>query len=298
MKSYPAALNKLLLPSRVRDDERLITMWLHGKSNNTQDAYFRDMMSFTSFVDKPLPQVDIEDMQMFADSLSGYSLATKARKLSAIKSLLAFGHRVGYLPFNVGAPIKPPAVKDTLAERILEEKDVVAIIVGEPNPRNRLALELLYMSGVRVSELCALTWRDIRERKGALQITVFGKGGRTRVILLPPGFSVRLRAFRNAAADDVPVFQSGSGRPLHRSQIYRIVRAATRRCGFDVPVSPHWFRHAHASHALDNGAPTHLVQRTLGHASLATTGRYAHARPRDSSALYVPAVRLPKTPPS
>ncbi|MGA7306956.1 MAG: tyrosine-type recombinase/integrase, partial [Rhodothermales bacterium] len=153
--------------------------------------------------------------------------------------------------------------------------------------RNQLMLDLLYKSGMRVSELCALTWRDVRDRRGSLQVTVFGKGGRTRVILLPARLSERLRAFRNVEEASRAVFQNAEGGPLHRSQVYRVVRSAARRCGLAESVSPHWFRHAHASHALDNGAPTHLVQQTLGHASLATTGRYTHARPKDSSALYV-----------
>ena len=70
--------------------------------------------------------------------------------------------------------------------------------------------------------------------------------------------------------------------------VLRVVRAAAKRAGIDLPVSPHWFRHAHASHALDRGAPIHLVQATLGHASITTTGRYLHARPQDSSSRFLP----------
>jgi integrase/recombinase XerD len=69
--------------------------------------------------------------------------------------------------------------------------------------------------------------------------------------------------------------------------VWRIVRAAAARAGISLAVSPHWLRHAHASHALDRGAPIHLVQATLGHASVATTGKYLHARPTDSSARYL-----------
>jgi len=89
---------------------------------------------------------------------------------------------------------------------------------------------------------------------------------------------------------DHPVFCSrkkrGGGR-LRPLAVLRVVRQAARRAGVDLPVSPHWFRHAHASHALDRGAPIHLVQATLGHASLTTTGRYLHARPKDSSSRFL-----------
>ena len=70
-------------------------------------------------------------------------------------------------------------------------------------------------------------------------------------------------------------------------RVRRIVKAAAERAGLSVEVSAHWLRHAHASHSLGRGAPIHLVQQTLGHASVATTGRYLHARPTDSSARYL-----------
>ena len=72
------------------------------------------------------------------------------------------------------------------------------------------------------------------------------------------------------------------------SQVRRIVYAAAKKAGLAQKVSPHWMRHAHASHALDRSAPIHLVQATLGHASVSTTGRYLHARPSESSSFYLP----------
>ena len=86
---------------------------------------------------------------------------------------------------------------------------------------------------------------------------------------------------------DAPVFRSRKGGPLDASQVHRIVKGAAERAGLPAEVSAHWLRHAHASHSLDRGAPIHLVQQTLGHASVATTGRYLHARPTDSSARYL-----------
>jgi len=74
---------------------------------------------------------------------------------------------------------------------------------------------------------------------------------------------------------------------LQPTAVLRIVRRAAQRAGMNVAVSPHWLRHAHASHALDRGAPIHLVQATLGHASIITTGRYLHARPTDSSSRFL-----------
>ncbi len=97
-----------------------------------------------------------------------------------------------------------------------------------------------------------------------------------------------LRTIRGEAGPDDAVFRSSrGGGPLDARQARRIVAAAARRAGVDAQVSPHWLRHAHASHALDRGAAIHLVQATLGHSSVATTGRYLHARPTESSSKYL-----------
>lgn len=142
---------------------------------------------------------------------------------------------------------------------------------------------------MRVSELCALKWRDLTRRGDTGQATVFGKGGKTRVVLLPATIWQELKALRGNALVNAPVFSSRKqGGHLTRSQVMRIVQAAAKRAGIDAKVSPHWLRHAHASHSLDRGAPIHLVQQTLGHSSVATTSRYLHARPQDTSARFLP----------
>jgi integrase/recombinase XerD len=90
-----------------------------------------------------------------------------------------------------------------------------------------------------------------------------------------------------AGSYPTPVFVSRRGGLLDPSRVLRIVKAAAARAGIDAKASPHWLRHGHASHALDRGVPVHLVAATLGHASVATTGRYALARPSDSSSRYL-----------
>jgi site-specific recombinase XerD len=148
---------------------------------------------------------------------------------------------------------------------------------------------MLYLGGLRV--------RDPQPNGDAGQITVFGKGGRTRVVLLKASIWQDLAVLRAGADPDAPVFRSRERRRtgpaineqvLDPSQVHRVVKAAARRAGLSGAVSAHWLRHAHVSHALDRGAPAHLVQATVGHASLATTSRYAHARPNDSSSRYLP----------
>jgi len=106
-------------------------------------------------------------------------------------------------------------------------------------------------------------------------------------VVLPVSVWRDLMALRGDVDDlDAPVFLSRQGRPLTARQEHRVVAAAAVRAGITGGVSPHWLRHAHASHAFDRGAPVHLVKETLGHASLATSP-YTHARPGVSSGKYL-----------
>lgn len=277
--------------TRASSDDQLIETWLHGRSEHTRRAYRADVERFRARAGKPLRSVTLADLQEFAGSLDGLAPASRYRTLSTIKSLLAFGHRVGYLAFDAGGVLRLPAFRDRLAERILSEADLHRMLGLEQNSRNRAILTLLYASGVRVSELCGLHWRDLQPSGEGGQITVFGKGSKTRAIQLPPAVWRLLLGIRPAEPNlEDPVFVSRkkkTGASLQTGAVLRIVRAAAKRAGIALAVSPHWLRHAHASHALDRGAPIHLVQATLGHASINTTGRYLHARPKESSSRFL-----------
>ena len=99
-----------------------------------------------------------------------------------------------------------------------------------------------------------------------------------------------LTALRGDAADDAPVFRSARGGQLDGSAVWRVVKTAAVRAGLPEGTSPHWLRHSFASHALDNGAPLPLVQAGLGHASVATTSKYLHARPNDGAGRFLPTM--------
>lgn len=275
--------------AQADNDSQVFTMWLHGRPAATQRAYAYEVRGLLSAVGKSLAQVTLGDLQGYFSTLESLAPASRARAINAVKSLFSFAQRIGYLHFNPAAAVQGPKVKNTLAERILPEAQVHRLLALEPHPRNRVLLRLMYAAGLRVSEACGLKWRDVQEREeGAGQITVYGKGGKTRVVLLSSETWAELITHKGDAGPDDPVFASRKGRGhLHPSQVKRIIQAAAERAGIEAPVSPHWLRHAHASHALDRGAPIHLVQATLGHSSVATTGKYLHARPEDSSARYL-----------
>ena len=274
---------------QAETDDQLISLWLHGKSKHTQRYYAKDIEQFFGFSHKTLKTVILYDLQKFADILNNADLVdgSKRRILSSVKSLISFAHKLGYLPFDISRPLILPTPKDTLSERILSESEVHRIIDAEPMPRNKLILKILYCSAVRVSELSNLKWKDLQERDDGGQVTVFGKGNKTHTVLLPQSIWSELTAYRNGSADEQPFFKSRKNNKLCSSQILRIVKKSALRAGISKAVSPHWFRHSHASHALDHNAPIHLVQQTLAHSSVATTGRYLHARPTDSSSKYL-----------
>ena len=287
----PVAVTTLVVPQQADSDQHLIELWLHGRSRHTIRAYRANAEKFVATVQKPLQRITLGDIQEYANQLAASGLRTSSVccVMSAMKSLFAFGHRLGYLPFDVARPLRLPALRETLAERILDEADVLRMIAVERMPRNRAILLTLYAGGFRVAELCSLTWSDLQKRDDSGQITVFGKGRKTRAVLMPLSVWNAIQALRKDAGDNLPVFRSRKGGGhLDESMVWRIVREAAKRAGSEKAVSCHWLRHAHASHALDRGAPIHLVQATLGHSSVASTGRYLHARPTDSSSRYLP----------
>jgi len=287
----PADSSEEMIPAQAGTDQQVIALWLHGRSSHTQRAYQADVRRFLDFVgQKMLPQVTLMDLQAFADHLSGDGLENSSchRILASIKSLITFAHKIGYLKYDVSRPLRLPKFKDKLAERILTEAEVQRMIGMESNERNHLLLRVLYAGGIRVSELCRLQWDDLQDRgpEGG-QMTIFGKGGKTNTILIPDPLWSDLMKFRKDALDTEPVFISRKKGKLDPGHVVRIVRKAARRAGIHKPVSPHFFRHSHASHSLDRGCPIHIVQKTLNHSSVATTGKYTHARPNESSSKYL-----------
>jgi Phage integrase, N-terminal SAM-like domain len=141
--------NLAIAPLRVAQadtDERLVELWLHGRNELTIAAYGVDVAGFLEAVGKPIRSVSIGDLQAWVSTLEG-APATRRRRLAAVKSLLTFATRIGYIPFNAGAVARLPPAINVLAERILTEEQVVRLIALERDPRNHALLRLLYPCG-------------------------------------------------------------------------------------------------------------------------------------------------------
>lgn len=285
------------LPEPAAIDATFLKTWLHGKSEKTQRAYLADIHKLYAHTNKPLQQLRLEDFHSFIDSLAGLKPTTIARAIATVKSALSFGVKAGYLQINIGSIVKLPKLENKLAERILPESAMARILALETGKRNHTILILLYRAALRAEELCSLQWRHLQERDQGGQIAIYGKGSKTRFVLINQETWDEVQALRklDATPHDY-VFQSREkhldelGQISHRldeSMVHRIVRAAARRAGIQLDVSPHWMRHAHATHSLDRGAPITLVKETLGHSSAETTMKYTHVRPNASSSQYI-----------
>ena len=288
--------NNGLEPVRqAENDDQVLELWIRSKrSEHSRRAYLRAWRLFWEFCQEPIQKIGIRHLQDFQEHLRGRELSDASiRQIGgAIKSLMTFAFRVGYVPFNPGAAVVLPAVYSLAGKRTLTEEQVLKLIVSCDSKRDALVLRMLYVTAARLNELRLVRWDDIQPRnldsgKVAGQVILTGKGSKQRVVILPAGVYADLVEWQaNSTNKDGYIFPGPSGGPLNPGIFWRIAKRAGRKIG--VPeFSPHWLRHSHASHALERKCNLQLISETLGHSSLMATSVYVHARPDDSSSLYL-----------
>jgi len=262
--------------SGASSDTELVRQWLRGRPASTVRVYEPVALEFVTKVGD-LKALTVEAATAYVEGLSGEA-ATRARLVSTIKSLLSWGWRTGYLAVNVGRSLRCVKVPSKLHTKLLSEEEVRVLLAACPKGcRDHALLALLYVSGLRISEAVGLTWQDLR----GLKVTVLGKGSKVRTVLIPAGVAELVRALAEGLQVDPckPIFVSATtGDRLGVRAAREAVYKAARKVGLDK-LSPHWLRHAHATHALDRGAPIHVVQQSLGHANVAVTSKYLHVNP-------------------
>ena len=262
-------------------DGELIETWLNGRSESTADHYRRAAMKFMRWIRKPLVWVEISDVQQWLDSLDSLSVSSRRCYLYSIRSLFKWLQQTGKVEKNPAALVSMPQQERNVRERITTPEKIKEAIATETNNRDKLIMECLYYLGLRVSELCQLKWGDL---SSSGVVTIRGKRNKLRHLKVPDWLAGKLEKLRGD--DKTPIFPSRTGRHLDRHRVRKIIKAAGKRINLPE-LSPHWFRHCHATHALANGAPLPLLQKNLGHSDIRITAMYLHVNPNEGSGDYL-----------
>ncbi len=263
-----------------------------GLSANTRQAYERDLRLFCKTLgfknSDALVNVSREQITGYMTQLKekGLAAATIARKLAAIKAFYRFMTAEGYMDANP-AEVVEAGTKGIKLPRVLSEDEVVRLL-NQPDIttaegfRDRTMLEVLYATGMRVSELISLTLE--RVDLNMKYIIAFGKGSKERIVPLGSVAAEFLQQYlekvrpklTHAGRNTNIVFLAFGGHELTRQRFWQIIRAYGRKANINKALTPHILRHSFATHLLDNGADLRSVQELLGHSDISTTQIYTH----------------------
>jgi len=261
-----------------------------GVARNTLDAYSRDLTAYLAFLESrgitTVEGIGPLDVAGFLACLKERGIAprSRARALSALRMFHRFLMVDGYADADPTGVIEAPKSLNKLPS-VLSFRDVESLlsVAGETpaDRRDRAMLELLYATGLRVSELVSLKLRDINTDAGYL--IAFGKGGKERLVPLGESASLCVAAYMAEARRTMDkggsneyLFLTRLGDRMSRQAFWNIIKKRTRLAGIGRVISPHTLRHSFATHLLENGADLRSVQMMLGHADLSTTQIYTH----------------------
>jgi integrase/recombinase XerD len=265
-----------------------------GLAPQTLSAYGLDLARFNSYWNQlnteGLPSAG--ELGAYIDSFyrEGYSSRTVARHLTTLRSFYRFLLQEGRMQEDATRFLRAPKQWRNLPKYLTREQ--VSRLLAEPKldppneERDRAMLEVLYASGLRVSELCGVKLSDVNLSLGYLRVT--GKGGKTRMIPLGQKAQEAIREYQGRARGRLLgsrpspyLFVTARGGPLTRQGFWKRLGLYRLRAGIDAKLSPHVLRHSFATHLLEGGADLRSIQAMLGHADIATTEIYTHVvRPR------------------
>ena len=291
-----------LLPASAKAIDRFIdALWIEdGLAAHTLAAYRRDLTLYARWLagaqSRTLDETRESDLLAYAVARHAATRATSAnRRLTVFRRYFRWAlreRRVGADPtLKLGAARQPLRVPKTLSEAQVEA------LLGAPDVstprglRDRTMLELMYASGLRVSELVGLKSVHVSLAEGALRVT--GKGSKER--LVPFGEEAHAwlkrwlaegRAAILAGRASDALFPTSRAEPMTRQMFWKLVKAHARAAGIGAPLSPHTLRHAFATHLLNHGADLRAVQMLLGHADISTTTIYTHVARERLKALH------------
>ena len=254
-----------------------------GLSNHTVEAYLRDILQFDAFAKESgasLTDAQESTLTAYLEKLSGkVAPASVCRALAALKVFYKFMQKEGLIKTSITSQIDSPKlwqkIPSVLSEEELGELLSIPDAKTAEGARDLAFLELLYSSGLRVSEACNLKIHDIDDNV----CRVLGKGNKER--LVPIGQKA-LKAIDHYLLQHRPncpnpyLFAGKKGGPINRTSIWKRIKDYAKAAGIEKNVSPHTLRHSFATHLLDHGADLRIIQELLGHSSIATTDKYTH----------------------
>jgi integrase/recombinase XerD len=262
-----------------------------GLSANTLEAYGRDLSRYVGFLlEKGACQPDQVTAILVVEFLgflkkSGLSSRSRARTLVALRTFHRFLLAEGYARENPTSQIQAPRTLNSLPQTLSPEEveRLLAAPVGDSylDYRDRAMFELLYATGLRVSELVGLKVSDLQLDVGYL--TAFGKGGKQRIVPMGESALDEMRRYLHIGRPllekglgSLTLFLNRSGNGLTRQGFWKIIKRRALQARINKNITPHTLRHSFATHLLDNGADLRAVQTMLGHADISTTQIYTH----------------------
>lgn len=266
-------------------------LWLTSEksaSSNTLSSYLRDVRQFAAWLESEgiaLPQATQYDIKHYAKYLNkkGKSDATIVRSVASLKSFYSYMLATHHIPDNPAKGFKPPKLERKLPE-ILTGKEVDLFldqpdVSDEKGCRDKAMLELLYATGIRVTELISLDIHDVNLSMGFIRCA--GKG-KERIV---PLYKAAVRALSSYVNDIRPqllgdplqtaLFVNMNGERMSRQGFWKIVKFYQEKAGIIKDITPHTLRHSFAAHLLENGADLRSIQEMLGHADISSTQVYA-----------------------
>jgi integrase/recombinase XerC len=266
------------------------------RSDHTRRAYLGDLRSLFDFLERRAPEAELSGLSLpilrswlAAQASAGAARTTLARRTSAVKTFTAWATRRGLMPSDPGARLQMPNGRRTLPSVLRQDQALDAMAAansgaqqGDPLAlRDRLIVELLYATGIRVSELCGLDVDDVDTPRRLLR--VLGKGNKQRTVPFGEPAQAALTAWlfdgrtSLATAESGPALLLGArGRRLDPRQARTVVHQTIAAVEGAPDIGPHGLRHSAATHLLEGGADLRIVQELLGHSTLATTQLYTH----------------------
>ena len=292
--------SKSVLNQDDRQTESIhIWAWLNQGhfSAKTKEVYIRIVKDFLALNwNIQLRTVTPAIITIYLRSKDGLSVASRNLYRNALSSLFQYLENIDYIKKNPVKITKKEKTNDEFYYKILSLSQIKKMVHVSGSERDQLLILTLYYTGLRVSELNSIKVSDFHmsqnsKVKGSY-LTVKGKGGKLRTVLTGLELWKKIKKFiKNNKIQKNDYLFSYDSQPLSRIRIYKIIKHLTLKARVKTPgtrtPSPHWFRHTSAIHAIENGADIQIVQTTLGHASLATTGKYLKSRPIKSNSSYL-----------